>query len=572
MVTAARADAPPSSPFEPGDTRTGNYLAALIANEDHDATAASLYFREALRSDPHNLGLNERAFAAALADGDAANAFPLAERLLARDPGNSLARLALAVRAFGDGQYAAVRTQLGAGEAGKSHDLTTSLLTAWSWAGTGDLKRALDSLDRIRDGEIDVFRNYHAGLIADALGAGVEGLRRLKLAYEGDKNTLRLADAYARSLARHGDVGEAKAIYTEILKTLPNHPVVKAALADLAAGKTLAPEVPTPRDGAAEALYGLGGANSARQGGELAALIYLRLALILKPDHDLAAVTLANLLSDLKQTEASVRAYESVPKTSPMRESSEIQAALELDGLGHTDEAMKRMSAIVEAHPQDPDAWSSLGSLQRAAKKFEDAAKSYDKAIALYPNLELPQWTLLYFRGICFERAKQWPMAEADFKKALELYPEQPLVLNYLGYSWVDQGLHLDEAFKMLQRAVDLKPTDGYIVDSLGWANFKLGHYDEATKDLERAVDLKPGDPVVNDHLGDAYWRVGRRIEAQFQWNHARDSGPEPEDLPNILKKIANGLPNEPTPATPAVTATPAAPATPTDPAAKTGG
>ena len=155
-------------------------------------------------------------------------------------------------------------------------------------------------------------------------------------------------------------------------------------------------------------------------------------------------------------------------------------------------------------------------------------------------------WTLFYFRGICFERSKQWPKAEADFKKALELYPDQPLVLNYLGYSWVDQGINLDEAFKMLRRAVDLKPTDGYIVDSLGWAHFKLGHYQEATEELEKAIELKPADPVVNDHLGDAYWRVNRKIEAHFQWNHARDMEPEPEDLPAILEKIESGLPDEP--------------------------
>ena len=132
----------------------------------------------------------------------------------------------------------------------------------------------------------------------------------------------------------------------------------------------------------------------------------------------------------------------------------------------------------VAAHPQDPEAWSALGSLQRSAKKFEDAAKSYDKAVELIgATPDRSYWTLFYFRGICFERSKQWPKAEADFKKALELFPEQPLVLNYLGYTWVDQGGNLDEAFKMLRRAVDLRPTDGYIVDSLGWAYYRLGDF-----------------------------------------------------------------------------------------------
>ena len=185
-----------------------------------------------------------------------------------------------------------------------------------------------------------------------------------------------------------------------------------------------------------------------------------------------------------------------------------------------------------------------MAGVQRAAKKYKEAAATYDKAIAAVGIPTRDNWTLFYFRGICFERAKDWPKAEDDFKKALELYPDQPLVLNYLGYSWVDQGVNLDEAFKMLRRAVELRPNDGYIVDSLGWAHFKLGQYPEATQTLERAVDLKPADPVLNDHLGDAYWRVNRKVEARFQWNHARDMNPEPEDLPAILKKIEFGLPD----------------------------
>jgi len=530
--------------LEIGNTQSGNYLSALIASADRDSTAASLYFRETLRGDPRNLDLLEHSFASAIANGDATSGFSLAERLIARDPGNSLARLALATRAIVDGQWAAARSQLTVGDAGKARDVTTSLLIAWTWAGTGDLKRALDAIDHINDANLQVFKDYHSGLIADALGNPIEARRRLKLAYEGDKNTLRLADAYARFLARHDDIEGAKAVYDEFSKLIPNHPIIVAALADLKAGKPLAAAVPNARDGAAEVLYGLGGANSTRQGDELASLIYLRLALILRPDHDLAAVTVANLLSDMKQPDAAIKAYDSVPAASPMRESSEIQVAMILDEADRNGDAMTRMNAIVAQHPDDPDAWSSLGSLQRSAKDFDAAAKSYDKAIALIGAPDKSRWTLYYFRGICFERIKQWPKAEADFKTALELFPEQPLVLNYLGYSWVDKGVNLDEAFKMLERAVDLKPTDGYIVDSLGWANFKLGRYAEATRQLERAVELKPGDPVVNDHLGDAYWRVGRKIEAHFQWNHARDMGPDPEDLPGILKKIDNGLPD----------------------------
>jgi tetratricopeptide (TPR) repeat protein len=532
-----------STPLEVGESQSGNYLAAIVAGEDRDTPAAATYFREALRADPRNPELIERAFAAALANGNMTDAFQLSDRLLSRDANNSLARLAVAVHAIGDGQYAVARVQLAGGDAGHAHDVTTTLLTAWAYAGVGDGRDALATLDRIKDPAFAVFRDYHAGLIADLMGNAPEALKRLKAAYEGEKNTLRLVDAYARYLARHGDRDGARQLYESFARVLPHHPLVDGALADLAAGKPLEPVIRNAKDGAAEVLYGLGGAGS-RQGDELAALIYLRLALYLRPDHALAAVTVADLYEQLKQNQAAMAAYELVPPNSPMRESADIQEGLSLDALGRSDEALKRLTEIVAANPRDVEALSALGSLQRTAKKFEEAAQTYSRAIDLLGKPDRGNWTLFYFRAICYERSKQWPKAEADFKTALQLFPDQPLVLNYLGYSWVDQGVNLDEAFKMLRQAVDLRPTDGYVVDSLGWADYKLGHYEEATRELEKAIELKPADPVVNDHLGDAYWRTGRKLDAHFQWNHARDMNPEPEDLPAILKKIDSGLPD----------------------------
>jgi Flp pilus assembly protein TadD len=233
-----------------------------------------------------------------------------------------------------------------------------------------------------------------------------------------------------------------------------------------------------------------------------------------------------------------------VPVTSPLHKDAQIQASLVLDGMGQSADAIKRLEALVAARPHDVDALSALAGVQRSAKMYQEAASTYTNAISAVGIPNRDDWTLFYFRGICFERAKEWPKAEDDFKKALELFPDQPLVMNYLGYSWVDQGVNLEEAFKMLRRAVELRPNDGYIVDSLGWAHYKLGQYVEAAQTLERAVDLKPSDPVLNDHLGDAYWRVNRRTEAKFQWNHARDMNPDPEDLPQIIRKIEAGLPD----------------------------
>jgi tetratricopeptide (TPR) repeat protein len=532
-----------SERLEIGDSQPGNYLSALIASADRDTLAAEVYYREALRADPRNPDLLERAFAAALSNGDEPSASSLGERLLTRDSNNNLARLAIAVHDIEQGQFAAARAHLAGADGTRVRDVTTALLAAWCYAGQSDLRRALDALDRIRDRSVLAFRDYHAGLIADLLGNSAEAQRRLKSAYDDDKNSLRFADAYARVLAAQGDLLGATKVYQDFSAIVPHHPLIERALAELKTNQALDPLVHTAKEGAAEALYGLGSAGS-RQGDELPALVYLRLSLYLRPSSDLTAVTLASLFEQLKQGDQVIGAYQLVPSSSPLKMGADIQIALELDSMGKTDEATRRLLEIVAARPHDVEALSALAELQRSVKKYIAAAATYDEAIAAVGIPQRDNWTLFYFRGICYERSKKWPNAEADFKKALELNPDQPLVLNYLGYSWVDQGLNLEEAFKMLRRAVELRPNDGYIVDSLGWAHFKLGQYAEATETLEKAINLKPADPVLNDHLGDAYWRVNRRIEAHFQWNHARDMGPDPEDLPAILKKIEIGLPD----------------------------
>ncbi|MHB8885601.1 MAG: tetratricopeptide repeat protein [Methylovirgula sp.] len=530
-----------ATPFEVGDSPAGNYLAGIVAGAERDTGAAATFFREALRFDPRNQQLLERAFVAAVSNGNMREAFRLAARLVAREPANGLAHLALGVEDMKLHQYSAARGQFTRGGASQERDLTATLLTAWTYAGNHQTKRALELLDKLHDQTFSIFRDYHKALIADVGNDVPAATAAFKAAYETDKNTLRLVDAYARFLSRHDDSEEAIRIYQDFDQVVPDHPSVQAALADLKAGKTLTPIVRTPVQGAAEVLYGLGAAGG-RQGDDLAALIYLRLALYLDPNNSLATLTLGDLYERLKQYEPAIDIYQSVSDSDPLRLTADIETAQVLENLGKTDEATKLLTKIVADHPDNAEALTSLGNLERVHKQYAEAVATYTKALAISKKPEKANWPLYYFRGIAYERQKNWPPAEADFKHALQLYPDQPLVLNYLGYSWVDKGIHLDEALPMLRRAVELQPTDGYIVDSLGWADYKLGRYDDAVKELERAVNLKPSDPVINDHLGDAYWRVGRKLEAHFQWNHARDLKPDPADLPKILKKIAHGL------------------------------
>jgi tetratricopeptide (TPR) repeat protein len=226
-----------------------------------------------------------------------------------------------------------------------------------------------------------------------------------------------------------------------------------------------------------------------------------------------------------------------------MKHVAELQVGLNLSDLDRHDEAVQHLKAILDQDPDDMRAYLALGGVYAAKKDYRSAADLYDKAVGRIAQPTSGDWNIFYQRGIAYERLKEWPKAEPNFKEALKLSPDQPQVLNYLGYSWVDMDINLDEGLKMIRKAVGLRPSDGYIVDSLGWAYYKLGRYDEAVVELERAVSLKPEDPVLNDHLGDAYWRVGRKLEATFQWRHASDMKPDPEVLASVQKKLAEGLP-----------------------------
>lgn len=536
-----------SREYKPALSLEGNFLAAYIAGIGKDTAAAAAYYRAAVRDDPRNIELVERAFVAFLSNNDMDSAFLLAERLIANDQNHSLAQLTLGVRDFKAGNHASARKRFAKSARPKTVDLTSILLTAWSWAGSGNTKAALEAAGRLKGNRaFAVFRDYHAGLIADLGDNPSEAEKRMKAAYEADSNTLRIIEAYAELLSRHGNRELALSVYEAVEKLAPRQPLVRWSLAQLREGKTLPRLVRNANEGAAEVLFGLGAAGNS-QGEELPAIIYLRLALYLNPQHAMAMITMAETFERMGHVEQAVAALRAVPKDSYLHLETELQIAYALEQLGRGDEALKNLEALLEKNPKDADVLMALGSIQRSRKMFAEAADTYTRALAVLGEEGRTNWPVLFYRGTSYERAKQWDKAEADLKKALTMIPEnQPAgraqVMNYLAYSWVDNNINIDEAFKLLQNAVELSPRDGMIIDSLGWAYYRLGRYEDAVRELEKAVELKPGDPTINEHLGDAYWKVGRKVEAGFQWNHARDSSPEPENLPNILKKIEQGM------------------------------
>src|SRR5271163_3626509 len=527
-------------------TTSGSYLAARHAGVERDAASAAAFYRSALRSDPKNNELLDRAFISSVADGDIDEAVKLADRILTIDKSNRVARLVVGVRDLKAKKYPSAQLNINQSIRGPITDLVATLLSGWASYGAGDTKTAVANIDKLTGPEwYPLFKDLHSAMILELSGKEKDAGVRLERAYKLDDSMLRVADEYARWLSRTKDDAASMAIYEAFDKKLPRHPLVLEGLRETKAGKKMPPLVDSPQAGAAEALYGIG-ATLTRRGGEDLALVYLQLSLYLVPNNPLALLSLADLYESVKKPAMAIKVYERMPASSPLKRNAQIQLATDLDAADRSEEAIKILKGVTAEDPKDLEAIMALGNIERGRKKFADCAQTYSKGIDALPDANDKNNTVYYYyRGICEERSKQWNKAEADMRKALELQPEQPNVLNYLGYSWIDQGINLDEGMKMIKRAVDQRPDDGYIVDSLGWAYYRIGNYEDAVKNLERAIDLKPEDPTINDHLGDAYWRVGRTLEAKFQWAHARDLKPEPEDLPKIEAKIEHGMPDD---------------------------
>ncbi len=523
-------------------TLSGSYLSARIAGQNNDIANAAAFYREALEVDPGNPFLLDRAFVLDLANGSIEPALELAERLIADQPDHFLARLALAADAVRKDDYATAVRYMEAGGRGPLAELTAGLVTAWALQAQGETDAALQTIAALQGPDwYIVFQAYHTALIQELAGQMKPALDNYDAAFGADRGALRVIDAFARAKAKAGDKTGALAILDEYDKLLPDHPLLVETRRAIQAGEPLPPVAADAKVGVAEVLYGLGAAIG-RDGGEELAGTYLQLALYLDPKAAIASVALASLFERMKKPDRAIEILKKIDPESPLKRDAEVQIGLDYNALDNLEGARRHLSALVDSDPSDLEAVTALGNVLRGHKLFKEAEEAYTRGIETIETPQEKHWTLYYYRGICRERLKTWPEAEADFRQALALYPDQPLVLNYLGYSLVDQGLKLDEALEMIRKAVELRPKDGYIVDSLGWAYYKLGRYEEAVAELEKAIELRPEDPVINDHLGDAYWKVGRRLEARFQWNHARDLGPEPEDLSKILNKIANGL------------------------------
>ncbi len=533
---ARHADLPGSSPY-------GSYLAGRHAERSRDTGAAARFLSETLAADPENVALLRRTFILMISDGRVEESLDLARRLIQWQEKEPVSNLLLAVEAARNKDFLVAGERLSGLPRRGGNEILVPLLLGWMWFGENKPDEAMKALAPL--GKVQGFESFydlHSAALLDLAGRTDEAGELYERALGASKRpSLRLIVALASFYQRTGRTDDARRLLTDFLKDSGNSVIASAAIVDLDAGKDLPPLVASATDGMAEALFNVASALY-QENVTQTALVYGRMALYLKPDFPPDQLLVANILEVNGRREEAIAEYSRIGKGSPLSWNARLAVARNLDDLDRADQAVELLEAMADERPKRTEALIALGDLHRAGENYQQAVEAYDRAFERIENEAERNWGLFYARGIALERSKQWGRAEADFLHALELQPNQPYVLNYLGYSWVEQGINLDRAKKMLEMATNLRRDDGYIIDSLGWAMYRTGEYSAAVRHLERAVELRPHDPTINDHLGDAYWRVGRTHEARFQWRRALSLDPTPEDAPEIEGKIERGL------------------------------
>jgi tetratricopeptide (TPR) repeat protein len=524
------------------DESYGNYLNARLAASQHDMENAAKFYRASLDADPSNPDLLARAFLYSVSAGDMERAPKLATQVVANEPDNRAARTTLAVQAMKKGDYDGVRDQLAKSAQGPFAALTIELLNTWAAVGQNKTDTALADLQMLKaQGGTDSLVAFHRALVLDLGGRTDDANTAYQEALKATGNGPRIVEAYGRFLERQGRTQEAKDFYAKLASDTALQPIVDAAQKRMETGKKPEALVSSPQDGAAEAMFSIAASLTDDSSADVSVL-YLRFARYLRSDFDLADILLADRLEAMEKFDEAIDVYHGIAKSSPYRRVAMVQAAVDEARLEKNDKAIADLKEVVASHPNDAEAWTALGDVYRGIEKFADAADAYDNAIKIRGSDTANSWPLLYARAVSYEQSGRWTLAEADLKAALRLSPQEPQLLNYLGYSWVDKGENLTEALQMLEKARALRPFDGYIADSVGWAYYRLGRYKDAAKTLQSAILLVPGDPTINDHLGDALWRVGRKLDATFQWNHAITFGAAGDEKSKIEAKLKYGL------------------------------
>lgn len=535
LATAALCAAPAF-----GQDNAGAYLAGRQAAASNDFAVVETYFREALQDDTKNPFLLETLLASQvnLADFDAAAG--TARRINDAGLGSQVSHLVLT------SVYAKADDWTGLLEAFESGEsvspLVDGLAQAWAALGRGEMSAAIESFDTVIETEgMSAYGAYHKALALASVG-DFEGAEVIfSSPPRGGAFSARAAFAHAKVLSQLERNDDALQMLSTVFGDSQD-PTLSALRAQLTADEMIAyDEVTNAQEGIGEVAFMIAGLLRGETP-DAYTLLYARVAEYLDPNNTNSILTSAELLERLGRYELADAAFARVSPNDPAFPLAELGRVDVLLRAERVEAAIEVAQGLARSHPDLPNVHSKLGDVLRRNDRYAEAVPAYDAALDLYGQDDPSRWLVYFTRAISHHQLDQWPAAEADFRAALDLNPDQAQVLNYLGYSLVERGEKLDEALEMIETAVAAEPENGAIVDSLGWVYFQLGRFEDAVDPMEKAAALEATDPIINDHLGDVYWAVGREIEANFQWNRALSFDPDEELAARIRLKLELGL------------------------------
>jgi Flp pilus assembly protein TadD len=476
-------------------------------------------------------------------DGQRKDMTQYARRLWVLNSAPNFAKLILALDALQNKKFKDVEVYVINIKGSGFESLIVPVVRAWAKAGLKDEAGAVKALEPLK--KIKVFASMaleHQTYIQDYLKKNKAAEKSYREMISGRKfRSFQPLLGFSGFLIKTGRGEEGRAFLTRQAKIIPNNLHIRDALWRLSKGKNNFSPATSPARGVGVSL--LQAANElATIDARPTAVIYARLATFSDPNLEEAQYLLANLFMANDQNIPALRVYQGLKSGSPFSEAAREREAVALDKNGDFEGAIRLLLAEFNKRPDDLSLLQTIGDLYQAKGKQEEALAYYTRAMAKLEKLTAENWILVFTRGIANEQLGHWERAEKDFKLALVLRPDDPQVLNYLGYSWIDRGINIEEAKGMIELAVKQRPDDGYIVDSLGWVQYLLGDFQVAVETLERAVKLQPSDATINDHLGDAYWKVGREREARFQWSRALILDATEDEQVVIQAKIDFGL------------------------------
>jgi len=531
----------------------GDFLSGHFAQSQHDWDTASIYLERTLAYDPQNLELLERSMILSAGSGNIDVAAKRAEETIAAGGDKGLPLIIMTVHAFLQDDFKRAERYLAEFPGGDVASFIKPLLFGWAKAAQGLTKEEIykeEFLDisvhafhgvliALYIGDKDTAKNYvdkmmQLGGLSEFEGERLADLLVLSGEYDSALGLYKGLQIHDNNAQIHDEISDAR-LDKKIAAINGKGPGLEKLITSL--------KITSPVNGVAWVMHDMASILY-QEHNDVSTNLFSNLALILKPDLIESIVFLANIAERNGRNNDAIDHYMAVPKEHDLYLNSRRKAAFLMAKQGDLDRAKVILNDLFENH-DDLNSLIQLGDVYRQRENYSEALRYYNRAAKYLKNdIAEDNWYLLYVRGMVYEREGQWVKAEADLQAALGYRPDHPFLLNYLGYGWADQGANLKKSLELIEKAVSIRPKNGYIRDSLGWVHYMMGNCEHALPHLERAVEFIPYDAVIDDHLGDVYWCLGRKQEARFQWERALNNTEDQELSKLLSEKIKRGLAN----------------------------